>query len=168
MPPSGKLKDAEIAALAEWIEMGAPWGAPPDTSTQRRPRRSIGPSFRRASRKLPDVRDAAWAKSPIDRFVLAALEGKGLKPAPAADKRDADPPRYVRPHRPAAHARRNPRLPGRRARPTPSPGWSTACWPRRTTASAGGATGWTSPAMPIPTVSMRTWSTATPSAIAIT
>src|SRR6266446_6351637 len=26
MPPSGKLKDAEIAALAQWIEMGAPWG----------------------------------------------------------------------------------------------------------------------------------------------
>src|SRR5437868_6319903 len=27
MPPSGKLKDAEIAALAQWIEMGAPWSA---------------------------------------------------------------------------------------------------------------------------------------------
>ena len=32
MPPSGKLKDAEIAALAEWIEMGAPWGASAETS----------------------------------------------------------------------------------------------------------------------------------------
>jgi len=30
MPPSGKLKDAEIAALAEWIQMGAPWGAAPN------------------------------------------------------------------------------------------------------------------------------------------
>ena len=27
MPPAGKLKDAEIAALAEWIAMGAPCGA---------------------------------------------------------------------------------------------------------------------------------------------
>ena len=26
MPPSGKLNDAEITALAQWIEMGAPWG----------------------------------------------------------------------------------------------------------------------------------------------
>src|SRR5579884_1985871 len=34
----------------------------------------------------PAVRDAAWAKSPIDRFVLAGLEAKGLKPAAAADK----------------------------------------------------------------------------------
>src|SRR5712692_1287805 len=35
----------------------------------------------------PAVRDAAWPRSPIDRFVLAALEAKGLKPAPAAGKR---------------------------------------------------------------------------------
>src|SRR5258706_16015402 len=26
MPPSGKLKDGEIAVLAKWIEMGGPWG----------------------------------------------------------------------------------------------------------------------------------------------
>src|SRR5262245_26779505 len=25
MPPSGKLKDHEIAAMAEWVKMGAPW-----------------------------------------------------------------------------------------------------------------------------------------------
>jgi hypothetical protein len=29
----------------------------------------------------------AWVKSPIDRFILARLEEKGLKPAPPADKR---------------------------------------------------------------------------------
>ena len=27
MPPAGKLKDAEIAILAQWVEKGAPWGA---------------------------------------------------------------------------------------------------------------------------------------------
>jgi len=34
----------------------------------------------------PAVKNKAWAKSPIDAFVLAKLEEKGLKPAPAADK----------------------------------------------------------------------------------
>ena len=33
MPPSGKLKDAEIAALAQWIQDGAPWGKEPAAKT---------------------------------------------------------------------------------------------------------------------------------------
>ncbi len=86
MPPSGKLKDAEIAALAQWIEMGAPWGA---AQTAKSPDASkkywafIPPTEPR----VPEVRNAAWVKSPLDRFILAALEAKGLTPAPAADKR---------------------------------------------------------------------------------
>lgn len=35
----------------------------------------------------PAVRDCGWSNAPIDRFVLAALEQRGLKPAPQADKR---------------------------------------------------------------------------------
>ncbi len=34
----------------------------------------------------PAVRDAAWSKTPIDRFVLAELEKRGLTPSPPADK----------------------------------------------------------------------------------
>src|SRR5437868_9944423 len=34
----------------------------------------------------PAVRDTAWAKNAIDRFVLARLESKGLRPSPPADK----------------------------------------------------------------------------------
>src|SRR5436190_16669604 len=34
----------------------------------------------------PAVRDTGWAKNAIDRFVLAKLEAKGLKPSPPADK----------------------------------------------------------------------------------
>jgi hypothetical protein len=34
----------------------------------------------------PAVKNRAWVKNPVDAFVLAKLEGKGLKPAPAADK----------------------------------------------------------------------------------
>jgi len=36
---------------------------------------------------LPVVKDKSWARTPIDRFILAKLEEKGLKPSPAADKR---------------------------------------------------------------------------------
>jgi hypothetical protein len=34
----------------------------------------------------PAVRDAAWPHNPIDRFILAALEAKGIKPTAPADK----------------------------------------------------------------------------------
>jgi len=36
---------------------------------------------------LPRVRDAAWVRTPIDRFVLARLEREGVRPSPGADRR---------------------------------------------------------------------------------
>jgi hypothetical protein len=33
------------------------------------------------------VKDTAWPRGEIDRFILAALEGKGFKPSPEADRR---------------------------------------------------------------------------------
>jgi hypothetical protein len=76
MPPpkSGKtLKAAEIAQLKAWIEQGAPY--------QRHW------AYRPLARPEPPlVRDAAWVRNPIDRFVLARLEKEGLTPSPEADR----------------------------------------------------------------------------------
>ena len=37
--------------------------------------------------ELPVVRDTAWVRGSIDRFILAKLEANGLRPAPEADRR---------------------------------------------------------------------------------
>src|SRR5438874_835245 len=36
---------------------------------------------------VPNVRNAAWARNPIDRFILAPLEEKGWQPATPAEPR---------------------------------------------------------------------------------
>ncbi len=98
MPPNGKLRDTDITALAEWVKMGAPW---PDRKTPIADARPAGGaadfvirpeqknfwSFRPVKRPaLPAVKNTAWILNPIDRFILAGLEAKGLKPAPSATR----------------------------------------------------------------------------------
>jgi hypothetical protein len=94
MPPKGKLPEAVIADLAEWVRKGAPW--PDDAANQKaakvgdfnlkeRARHwSLQPLTHPA---VPKVKDAAWPASPVDFFILAKLEEKGLAPAPPADRR---------------------------------------------------------------------------------
>ena len=36
--------------------------------------------------EIPKVQDAKWIRNPIDAFILARLEARGLRPAPPADK----------------------------------------------------------------------------------
>jgi hypothetical protein len=75
MPPPEShktLKPAQIAMIKTWIEQGAPW----------QPHWSLIPPQKPAE---PMVKDQAWVKSPVDRFVLSKLEEKGLKPAPEAE-----------------------------------------------------------------------------------
>jgi len=45
-------------------------------------------------------------RTPIDAFIVAALEKKSLALSPEADRRTLDQPAVVRPHRPAPDARR--------------------------------------------------------------
>ncbi|MBL8239106.1 MAG: DUF1549 domain-containing protein [Bryobacterales bacterium] len=85
MPPGPKMKDAEVAVLAQWVQMGAPWGATAVVSQAKQEKYwAFVPPVAPAA---PAVKNAAWVRSPIDAFILAGLEAKGLAPAKAADKR---------------------------------------------------------------------------------
>jgi hypothetical protein len=94
MPPRGKLTDRQIGVLERWVKRGLPW---PGTTASSRPAGSGWTitdeqrqfwAFRTVQEAaVPAVRDAAWARTPVDRFILAALEARGLRPAPPADKR---------------------------------------------------------------------------------
>jgi len=95
MPPKKRLADAEIEKLRQWVAQGAPWpaveskenrtrsGAWRVTDAQRRwwafqPVRDQPP---------PEVKNGSWARNEIDRFLLAELEKRGMRPAPPADRR---------------------------------------------------------------------------------
>ncbi|HUQ93497.1 MAG TPA: PSD1 and planctomycete cytochrome C domain-containing protein [Bryobacteraceae bacterium] len=83
MPPKGKLSEREIADLRAWIEEGAIW--PEETG---KGKQGSFWSFQKVrGQRVPQVRDAAWAATGIDRFVLAKLEAEGVTPAKTADKR---------------------------------------------------------------------------------
>ena len=100
MPPSKKLGDPIVADLVHWVEIGAPWpGATADASA------ATGiPAKRKGEFTLTDKDKAHWAFqpiarpeppavedpsrviNPIDAFVVAGLEAKGLTPASPASK----------------------------------------------------------------------------------
>jgi hypothetical protein len=85
MPPRKKLPPSAVAALTAWVKAGAPWPAPrAPTGVDASNRHWAFQSVRRPA--LPAVRNAAFAGNPIDRFVLAALEGRGLSPSAEADR----------------------------------------------------------------------------------
>ncbi|MBN9518234.1 PSD1 domain-containing protein [bacterium] len=95
MPPKGKLPDHVIADLEAWVKMGAP--DPRDGAKVTRQEIDVVKgrefwSFRAPKKTLaPAVKDAAWPRSDIDRFLLAALEAKGLHPVA-----DAQPATLIR------------------------------------------------------------------------
>jgi cytochrome c553 len=84
MPPDKKLSDRDIADLARWVADGAVYPASANAPKADAAHWAFVPP---GNPPLPNVKDAAWVKSPIDRFILAKLEEKGLRPSPAADKR---------------------------------------------------------------------------------
>ena len=86
MPKGGEaLLPAQIELLRRWINEGATWPDNPQSAI-RNPQSNHWAFVAPQRPALPAVKNTAWVKSPIDRFVLATLEEKGLAPAPEADK----------------------------------------------------------------------------------
>lgn len=89
MPPDEPLPAEEVATLVEWVARGAP---DPRKATaadawekvyaERLKWWSLQPVTQPA---LPPVKTAGWARTDIDRFILAKLEAQGLEPAAEAD-----------------------------------------------------------------------------------
>jgi hypothetical protein len=76
MPPAEAgppLTPEERALLGRWIEEGADWR---EHWALEAPR-AVAP---------PAVRDVAWPREDLDRFILAELEERGLGPAPETDR----------------------------------------------------------------------------------
>ena len=83
MPPGRPpLPPQDLEVVARWIDSGAVW-----LKIESRPEPAWW-SFRRPIRPpVPAVKSTNWVANPVDAFILARLEEKGLKPAPPADRR---------------------------------------------------------------------------------
>jgi hypothetical protein len=74
MPPrkSGRqLTAKQVEVLTRWVEQGAQWEPHWAYVAPKRP-------------DVPEVKDSAWVRNPVDRFILARLEAEGLRPSPEA------------------------------------------------------------------------------------
>jgi hypothetical protein len=77
MPPAVTkkvLSASQKDLLKRWIAAGAKYEPHWSLIAPKRP-------------PLPAVKDAAWCRNAIDRFILTKLEQNGLRPAPEADRR---------------------------------------------------------------------------------
>lgn len=91
MPPKGRLPDGEVKILEDWIRQGAF-----DPRDSARVAKALGIDFTEGAKwwawqrprpvAAPAVRDPAWPRTDLDRFILAGLEAKGLRPAADADR----------------------------------------------------------------------------------
>jgi hypothetical protein len=76
MPPAKSnrtLTPRERELLVRWIDEGATWGQHWAYEAPQRP-------------ELPPVKNTAWPKNAIDRFILSTLEDEGLQPSLEASK----------------------------------------------------------------------------------
>ena len=85
MPMSGsRLTDGEISLIAAWIDRLKPADGAADRAGGGS---KSWPWTRLALPEVPTVKQQQWVRNPVDAFVLAALEEKGMEPAPPASRR---------------------------------------------------------------------------------
>ena len=93
MPLKGKLSAKEVEKLTRWVARGAVW---PDSgeTTKAGPKYAITEKQRRwwafqpvRDVPVPAVSDREWPRSDLDRFVLAELEKRTIRPAKPAERR---------------------------------------------------------------------------------
>jgi hypothetical protein len=83
MPPDEPLTARQVLDLTAWIKAGAPW--PAQVAKFESEQHWAFQPLRQGS--VPKVEDVYWPRTSIDPYILAALEGVGRKPSPAADRR---------------------------------------------------------------------------------
>ncbi len=97
MPPNGRISPADVAVLDQWVRQGLPWPADLEKEpTHHAPKKPAGVTDEDrkfwayqpvAEPRVPEVKDTAWVRNPVDAFILAKLEARGIAPAPAASAR---------------------------------------------------------------------------------
>jgi hypothetical protein len=86
MPPTEKLPEEEVAVLTEWIRKGAPDPRGAIVSGAVAKGNDVDSGRKhwayQAPKKppVPSVRNTRWPRTDIDRYILAKLEDKGLRP----------------------------------------------------------------------------------------
>ena len=98
------LSDAQIALVRRWIDQGATW---PDIGGETAAALPAQPAqhwayVRPVRHAPPAVRNESWARTPIDRFVLASAGSRRPGAIPGSVEGAAAAPRVPRPHRSAA------------------------------------------------------------------
>jgi len=88
--PKEKLPASVIADFEQWIKMGAPDPRTTDTASWKKLTMEEAKNFwsfkPMQKHPAPAVKNASWARSDVDRFLLAKIEAKGLTPAKDADR----------------------------------------------------------------------------------
>ncbi|UUO07394.1 PSD1 and planctomycete cytochrome C domain-containing protein [Blastopirellula sp. J2-11] len=86
-----KLSDETIAAIGQWIDLGAPYDKPlvdaANPTAVDQDKASDFWSLQPLATIAPAAVTSDWVKSPIDRFVLEKLNEHGITPNPTADRR---------------------------------------------------------------------------------
>jgi mono/diheme cytochrome c family protein len=83
---SGPLSNKEVAIIRAWVEKGASWPAGLVLADRRLEGRKWWALEPLKRPEVPAVVDSDWVKTPIDAFILATLQQRGLKPSSEADR----------------------------------------------------------------------------------